>query len=41
MKEEILADKWIEEMQEWGLTPEQMLEVIQLAKEKYKNLIKQ
>lgn len=38
--EETLADKWIKEMQEWGLAPDQMLEVIQLAKEKYK-LLKQ
>lgn len=38
MVEETLADKWIEEMQEYGLTPEQMLDVIHLAKEKYKRL---
>ncbi|CAL2105472.1 conserved hypothetical protein [Tenacibaculum sp. 190524A02b] len=37
-KEEILAETWIEEMREWNLSPDQMLEVIQFAKEKYKLL---
>ena len=37
-KEEILAEKWIEEMKEWSLTPDQMLEVIESAKEKYQRL---
>ncbi len=37
--EELLADKWIEEMQEYGLTPDQMLDVIQLARIKHNQLL--
>ena len=37
---ERLADKMIKEMQEAGLTPEQMLKVLRLTKEKYEYMIK-
>lgn len=33
-----LADKWIAEMQEAGLTPDQMTDVIQLARKKFYKL---
>jgi hypothetical protein len=33
-KEEKLANKWINEMIEFGLEPEQMLQVLELAREK-------
>jgi hypothetical protein len=39
MIEETLADRWIEEMEEMGLTLEQMLEVIKIANERYQYLI--
>ena len=35
MKCEELADKWIEEMQEQGFTPEQMIKTIRLARVKF------
>ncbi|SEC45382.1 hypothetical protein SAMN04489761_3036 [Tenacibaculum sp. MAR_2009_124] len=38
-REELIANNIILEMQEFGLTHEEMLNVIQLAKEKYKSLI--
>lgn len=37
---EILADKIIQELESYGLTPDEILEVIRLAKSKYK-LMKQ
>ena len=40
-KSEKLADKWIKEMQEAGLTPEQILEVIRLAREKFNEMAKE
>jgi hypothetical protein len=33
-----LANKWIKEMQAFGLTPDEMLNVIALAKQKYLKL---
>jgi hypothetical protein len=35
MKEHQLADKWIAEMEEAGLTPDEMTKVIQLARQKF------
>jgi len=40
LKEKKLADKIIKEMQDAGLTSDQMLEVIRLARKKYKQLCK-
>ena len=40
LKEKKLADKIIKEMHDAGLTPDQMLEVIRLARKKYKQLCK-
>ena len=39
MTNEQLADKWIKELKEAGFTPDQMLEVFRIAREKYKLLI--
>jgi len=36
---EQLADKFIEDMKNEGLNPDQMIEVLQLAKEKYEYLV--
>jgi hypothetical protein len=38
MTPEQLADKWLTEMQEFGLTPDEMLSAIALAKKKYLKL---
>lgn len=38
MTPEQLADKWIKEMQAYGFTPDEMLNVIALAKLKYLKL---
>lgn len=39
-KAEKMANRWIEEMQELGMSNNQMLRVIRLAKKKYKLLKK-
>lgn len=38
MKEQELADKMIKEMQDAGITPERMLKVIKLAREKFEEM---
>ena len=38
-RDEQLADKWITELEAAGLTPDQMLRVFKMAREKYKLLI--
>jgi len=40
LKEKKLADKIIKEMKDAGLTSDQMLEIIKLARKKYKQLCK-
>jgi len=40
MTTEQLADKMIKELQEAGLTPDKMLKVFKISKEKYKALLK-
>lgn len=37
MKEKILANNWIEQMKEWGLSFKEMLKVIEITKEKIEN----
>ena len=39
-KDEQIANKIIKELQEYGFTPDEMLEVIRLAREKYNELKK-
>lgn len=36
---EKLADKWIRQMQKANFTPDQMLECLKLAREKYESII--
>ncbi|CAL2094622.1 hypothetical protein [Tenacibaculum sp. 190524A02b] len=39
MNEEVIADTWIQEMEDLELTPKQMLVVIELAKDKCEQFI--